>query len=164
MAAIGERAGVTPALVNHYFGTKRELYLAVLREAAAEISAVVRTDLDGLPLTERVSRNLDEFLDSVERDRGAWRLLFGARSRSDPDVARFVAVVRGQTIARMARNNAGEAEPSAELLLGLRIFQGAAEAAAEEWLSGRAERAQVRAILNESLLALLTRVVGVEGA
>lgn len=34
-AEIAEPAGVIAGLVNHYFGVKRELYLAVLEDAAA---------------------------------------------------------------------------------------------------------------------------------
>ncbi len=156
LAEVSRRSGVTPGLVNHYFGTKRSLYLTVLKEAATQVSTLVRTDLGQLSQQERVERNLNEFLDSVEHDREAWTLLFGARSRRDPEVLELIAEIRAETIDRMARNNVGDAEPAPELLIALRIFQGAAEAAAGEWLSGRAERAQVLELLRLALQALLT--------
>lgn len=155
MAGVGRDAGVTPGLVNHYFGTKRDLYLAVVSDAAATISSVVRTDLGELSLRERVDRNLDEFFDSIQRERESWALLFGARTRRDPAVAKLVAVVRAETVDRMARNNAGEPGVSADLELELRIFLGAAESGIAEWVSGRAKRERVHKVLSELLLGLL---------
>ncbi len=155
MADIAREAGVTPGLVNHYVGTKQELYLAVIDESAERLSQVVRTDLRDLPLEERIDRNTDEFLDSIERDRSDWALLFGAQGRSDPRVAERIAAVRAETIERMARNQTGGAEPSEELRLALRAFLGAAEAAAVELLTGRATREQVHGLLTGILRALV---------
>lgn len=155
LADVGRAAGVTPGLVNHYFGTKSELYRAVLASAAEQISTLVRTDLGGLPPEERIRRNLNEFFDSLERDREAWQLLFGARTRRDPEVIELVGMIRARTLDRMAQNNAGDADPSPELRLALRIFQGASDAAAAEWLSGRAGREEVLAILEPTLEGLI---------
>jgi hypothetical protein len=56
----------------------------------------------------------------------------------------------------MAENHAGDEEPSPELLLALRVFQGAAEAAVNEWLRrGRASREEVHELLTRTLLAMV---------
>lgn len=158
MAEIAREAGVTRTLVNHYFGGKRALYLEVVREAAAELPATVR-DLSDLPREERVDRNVAGFLDAVERDHDLWGALLGGEAvGGDPEVAAIVAAARDEVVERMARNHA--AEPTEELRIALRIFQGAAEAAAGEWLRrGRASREQTHAALASILLAMVNEVV-----
>jgi AcrR family transcriptional regulator len=155
MEEVAAKAGVTRGLVNHYFGTKRKLYLAVVADLAAELPGIVRTDLGELPIELIVERNLTRFLDAVERDYELWSILLGAGAADrDPEVAAIVTTARDEVVERMARNHAGE-DAGEELHLALRAFLGAAMAASEEWLvRGRATRAQVETLLHRGLLAL----------
>jgi AcrR family transcriptional regulator len=157
MADVAREAGVARTLVNHYFGGKRALYLAVVEDAAASLPALAR-DLSGLPQDELVERNVSGFLDAVERDHEVWGVLLGAETVGrDPEVAAIMATARDQVVERMARNHSDS--PSDELRLALRVFQGAAEAAAGEWLRReRASREQVHALLTRLLLALVNDV------
>ena len=67
-----------------------------------------------------------------------------------------MAEAREGIVRRMAFNHAGGEDPSPELLLALRVFQGAAEAAAAEWLrNGRATREDVERLLTRTLLAMV---------
>jgi AcrR family transcriptional regulator len=158
MAEIAAEAGVTRGLLNHYFGTKRELYLAVVADVAAAWPAMVDTSLRDLPVEEMVARNCDNFLDAVERDHELWSVLLGADSlRRDPEVTEVVMAARDEVIEVMARNHAGD-DPPEELRQVLRVFQGAAEAAAWEWQRGRATREQTRAILTGTLMAMIRDV------
>ena len=65
--AIAEKAKVSKANVFHHFGSKDELYLAVLRSAATE-SGKILTELEGVPgnqrerLREFASRHLQSIL------------------------------------------------------------------------------------------------------
>ncbi|MFN8161915.1 MAG: helix-turn-helix domain-containing protein [Solirubrobacterales bacterium] len=155
MGQVAERAGVARGLVNHYFGAKRDLYLAVVVDLASELPLIVRTDLTDLPVEEMVERNLDRFLDAVERDHALWSILLGSgAAERDPEVARIVSAARDEVVERMAANHAGPAAGE-ELRLALRAFLGAAMAASGEWLvQGRASREQVQALLRRTLLAL----------
>ena len=157
MEAVARRAGVTTGLVNHYFGTKRELYLAVVEDLAARLPEIVDTDLPDLPLQELVERNMARFLDAFERDHEVLSMLLGSEGGlgRDPEVAAIMARARERIVIRMAYNHAGD-EPSPELLLALRVFQGAAEAAADEWLRrGRATREEVQQLLTRTLIAMI---------
>ena len=51
---IAREAGVTRGLVHHYFGTKRELYLAVVADLATTLPEVVRLDVRDLPVEQMV--------------------------------------------------------------------------------------------------------------
>ena len=84
-------------------------------------------------------------------------MLLGAQGGAgrDPAVSAIVARARDATVMRMAANHAGD-EPSEELLLALRAFQGAAETAATEWLRrGRATREQVHELLTRTLISMV---------
>jgi len=160
MAAIAREAGVTPGLVNHYLGPKRDLYLTVLREVAERLEQTVRTDVGDLSDAERIELNTRQFLDSVERDREDYALLFGAQSPHDPDVARILASVRRATVERMAFNLTGDPVPSDDLRLALRMLLGAAEAGAVEWARGDATREQLHRILAAAMTAIAERARG----
>jgi AcrR family transcriptional regulator len=158
-AAVAREAGVTRGLVHHYFGSRRELFLAVLAELAERLPAAIRTDLDGLSLEETVEANSNALLDAVERDRDAWLALLAAAG-PDPEVEAILGRARDQAVDRMLVNQAAATPPSDELRLVLRVFLGAAEAALAEWaLHGRATRAQTQAIVKGTLLAMVREVL-----
>ena len=80
MEAVARRAGVTTGLVNHYFGTKRDLYLAVVGDLAADLPEMVATDLPDLPLEELVARNMERFLDAFERNHEVLSMLLSTEA------------------------------------------------------------------------------------
>ena len=160
-AEIAAEAGVTRGLVHHYFGTKRELYLAVVADLASKLPDLVRTDVRELPVEEMVDANVASWLDSIERDRELWMALLGVELVGrDPEIEAIMSGARDAAIDRMAGNQARDGEITGELRLVLRIFLGAAESAALEWaLHERASREQVHAVLKGTLLAMVGQVL-----
>ena len=158
MAGIADQVGVTPGLINHYFGPKRALYATVLSEISARLPLMVRTNLGDLSTEEMIAANTQHFLDSIERDQEDWALLFGADAPRDPAIAAIVREVRTEVIERMASNHSGGDQPSDQLRLALRIFQGAAEAGAGAWRRGEADRERVERILAQTLTSLVSGV------
>src|SRR5580700_4218484 len=88
---IAAEAGVARGLLNHYFGTKRELYLEVIRRM------VLLPDLDETvtatgPLTERVERSVDWFLDTVGAHGKTFVAVTGAEGvGDDPEIEQILA-------------------------------------------------------------------------
>ena len=158
---IAREAGVTRGLVHHYFGTKRELYVAVVADLAAQMPDLVRTDVRDLPPDEMVDANVTSWLDSIDRDRDLWLALLGVEFVGrDPEIEAIMSAARDAAIDRMVGNQAQSAQPTDELRLVLRIFLGAAEAAAREWaMHERASREQVHAVLKGTLLAMVGQVL-----
>jgi AcrR family transcriptional regulator len=158
---IASEAGVTRGLLHHYFGTKRELYLAVVADLAATLPELVRTDVADLPVDEMVDANVSSWLDSIERNRDLWLALLGVEVVGrDPEIEAIMSDARDAVIDRMAGNQARGETPTAELRLVLRIFLGAAEAAAREWaMHERASREQVHAVLKGTLVAMVGQVL-----
>ena len=81
-------AGVARGLINHYFGTKRALYLEVVRRLTT-IPEVAVSELPPGTVDVRAGAAVDWFLDAVERHRGPVALGRhrggrGHRRRRDP--------------------------------------------------------------------------------
>ncbi|MBB4665024.1 TetR/AcrR family transcriptional regulator [Conexibacter arvalis] len=160
ITAIAEAAGVSRALVTHYFGGKRELMLATLREYGAMEGLVPRTDL-GLPVEETVARNVDAWLDFMAAHR---ELVFAMTSVSaldrDPEVAQVIDDLRDATVDRMLVNHFGTSDVPAPIRVVLRGYTGLAQVGVADWLvTERATREQIRVLLTKGLLTLLREVL-----
>lgn len=160
VTAVAERAGVSRALVSHYFGGKRELYLTVLKEATQLRDSGPRTDLD-LPVEERVAYNVDAFLDAMEQHR---EMLFAFSHDSsldrDPEVFAIVDQMRDEMVDRMVINQFGTTDVPPAIRTVLRSYTGLSQVAVVDWLVRRtATRKQVHALCSNAMLALLRDVL-----
>src|SRR5439155_23296126 len=64
---LAREARISKGLLYHYFPTKRDLYVAGLREIAGElVAAITGIPLDLAPI-ERVRASLDAYLDHITR-------------------------------------------------------------------------------------------------
>ena len=161
MADVASEAGVSRALVNHYFGSKRELFVETLRVVTADAPQLVRTDLD-LPVEEMVAANLSSWLDFVEANRHTTLAISGGgQFGSDPDTQDAVSDMRDALVDRMLSNHFGDdAEIPENARLALRAFSGMISVAILDWLdTGRATREEVHALLVLSMLAIVREVI-----
>jgi AcrR family transcriptional regulator len=72
--AIGERAGVTPAMINYYFGGKRALYDAVVAEAQGRLAQRIHPAFAG-DRAGLASRLAAAYFDFLSEDQELQRLL-----------------------------------------------------------------------------------------
>jgi AcrR family transcriptional regulator len=99
MARIAKEAGISKALLYHYFPSKHDLFLATLGEAAAEVSR--RTEPDpSLPPAEALAASLDSFLAWADENELAYRKLIESAG-SVPEVGALITEVRDRTSARI---------------------------------------------------------------
>ena len=105
MAAIAREAGVSKALLYHYFPSKQDFFGAVLAEGAAELVAVV--DADAPPAQQQ----LDAFLGWVEMRGGAYAKL--ARAVASPEVRDLMDAVRAATAEPILAGLPGPADARA---------------------------------------------------
>lgn len=156
MSDVAAAAQVTRGLVHHYFGSKRELYLQVVRSVLADAPRLVVREAAGSP-EAMVLGNARLVLDYLATNRGM--LLAIAPSGDlgrDPEVAALADAAREAAIDQIIANHLGGGEAPPEARLVIRAFFGLAEAASREWLfRGRATRAQVEALLARTILALM---------
>jgi AcrR family transcriptional regulator len=155
---IAREAGVARGLLHHYFGTKRDLYLEVMR-SMLRFPALPEPD-PGDDAQTVLDDSIDRWLTMVERNREAWLAALGAQGLGrDPEVEAILEESREESVDRLAAVVA-PGEASLELRALLRAYAGFAEAAGVEWLvRARLDRAQVRELLLSSLLTLVRSVL-----
>ncbi|GAA4602159.1 TetR/AcrR family transcriptional regulator [Actinoplanes octamycinicus] len=156
---VARGAGVARGLVNHYFGTKKELYLEVVRV----MLTVPEVALERLPTggpAERVDAIVTWFLDVVSRHSTSWLAAItagGMAGDSDVDqvIAEAIDVAADSVLAAV-----GVPDRSDEALRGMaRAYVGMCTYTAREWLQRDAlTRAQVHTLLTTTLLAMVEKV------
>ncbi len=131
---LAKRAGISKGLLYHYFPTKRDFYVATVREAARRLTEETMTP-ESLPPLERLERGLMAYLDFVERHSKAYAALMRGGIGADPDVAAIVERTRQDLIARMMVGTPApeSAAARASLKLALRGWIGFVEATSVEW-------------------------------
>jgi len=162
---LAREAKISKGLLYHYFPTKRDLYLAGLRQVAGELlERLDRSAQGGAPI-ERVRGGIDAYLSFVtERARSYVALMRGGIG-SDPEVLRIVEGVREQLVERMfvgpGSPLAGEERRTPLARTALRGWLGFAEAASLDWLThDDLTQAEVRELLVDMLLPTLRVALG----
>ena len=89
-AELAREAGIARGLINHYFGDKRELFLAAVR-AAVIMPEEPLPDVEGRPIEERTRLVVDWILDAATTYGQAWVNASGAANlHGDSDVQAIV--------------------------------------------------------------------------
>ncbi len=123
MEQLADAAGVSKPVFYQHFPSKRDLYLALLRDAVSELDAQVRKALEGTSSNrERVRGAVSAYFDFVE-DRN-FRLLFDTAELREEDVRETVHGALNEVTQAVAALIAADAglEPHAArfLAFGLR--------------------------------------------
>ncbi|HLM10493.1 MAG TPA: TetR/AcrR family transcriptional regulator [Thermoleophilaceae bacterium] len=156
MAEIAREAGISKALLYHYFPSKHEYFVATLQAAAADVARRTAPD-PGLPPGEALAASLDAFLAWVEENETAYRKLLESAG-SVPDVAALIAAVRDATSARILEGlGASDAPPARAVARGWLWFMDGALA---DWLE---HRDLTRTDLRDLLLGVLSGALAAAG-
>jgi AcrR family transcriptional regulator len=157
-ADIAAEAGIARGLINHYFGTKRDLYVEVVRQMVRVPPPPVPEYVQGTTPEERLAESIDDWLEMVWRNRETWLAALQAQGLGDPEIGAIFEEAREDAASRMIAvlGLGPTAEASPELRGVLRAYGGMAEAATVQWLQhGRFSREQVAALLNDSVPRLV---------
>ncbi|WP_437752863.1 TetR/AcrR family transcriptional regulator [Sorangium sp. So ce1389] len=151
---VAQAAGISKGLLYHYFPTKRDFYIAVLREAAREL--VERSlDVDDLPVDERLRTGLDAYLAYVERQGISYAAVFRGGIGSDAEVLAIIDETRSRFLDKLLADTPVTERPPA-LRVALRGWIGFVEATSLDWV----ERHELdRTSLRDLLADLLPEVV-----
>ena len=160
---IAREAGVARGLLHHYFGSKRDLYLEVIRALMRVPTNPVPLQAPGRGVAVVIDDSVDRWLTMLEHNRGTWLTLIGGRGLGrDPEVEELLEEGREQAADRLieALQTYEAARAPSELRAAIRAYSGFAEAASIEWLErGRLTRAQLHTLLVETFLTLVRDVV-----
>jgi AcrR family transcriptional regulator len=157
---IAAEAGIAKGLMHLYFGSKRELYLEVVRRSAA--APVSLPDQRGVPAEEAWSCAVDAFVQMIADKPDLWvtSVTVGGAERDD-EVAEILdsarEILADQTLAAIGLADRA-ADPTLRALV--RAYGGFVEELTVEWLvRGRLDERQVRRAMTATLPLLVERVL-----
>jgi AcrR family transcriptional regulator len=159
MAAIAREAGISKALLYHYFPSKQAFFVATLEQQAADLAALTAVD-PALPPVEQLARALDAFLGWVEEHAdGYGKLLEGGGTH--PEVRELIDQVRAATGERILAGLApGEPAPPA-LRAAVAGWLWFTDGVLADWLAQRDfDREQLRGLLLGTLLGAVAAAGG----
>jgi AcrR family transcriptional regulator len=157
---IARAAGISRGLLFHYFPSKRDFHVAVVRAAADDMLAHTATD-PGLSVRDQLRQALEAFVDYVSTSPDAYVALVRGAAGADPGLRAVFEDTRS-TIAHRLLANLGDA-PSPRLRLAVRGWIAFAEEVTLEWLSGATpemDRADLVDLLDDALVALVQTAAG----
>jgi AcrR family transcriptional regulator len=135
MSAIAREAGISKALLYHYFPTKQAYFVATLQQQAEELAKRTATDPSQRP-TEQVMRALDAFLGWVEENaEGYAKLLEGAGTHAE--VRELVDQVRSATADRILAGLSPGVQPAPALRTAVHAWLWFMDGAITDWLEHR---------------------------
>lgn len=151
---IAEVAGVAKGLLHHYFGSKREIFLAVMRDSTF-MPETELPDLLHLPLEERVRVTMDWILDAAQTYGQAWVAASGAAELHGESDLQVVVDEADDRAARLVLDAVGL--PDSPLLRArLRASAAYVKALCREWLQrGTLTRDDVLDLLTTHLVHVL---------
>jgi AcrR family transcriptional regulator len=161
LEGIAEQAGVSPALVYHYFGSKREVFLAVVVRAIDGFQeAVAGGESSGGegPLMGRdgLRAALERYLDFVLERPNGYAFVIGARGAPDDEVRSAIDAAR-ESVHRAVLGLIGVPEPDVFQDLAMWGWLGFVERATTRWVArGEGDRSA----LIEMLLGAAAPVLG----
>ena len=132
MAELARAAGVTRGLLHHYFGSKRDIFLAVMRDSVLMPESEL-PDLLHLPLTERVRVTMDWILEAAQTYGQAWVVASGAAELHGDSDAQAVVDEADDRAARLVLDAVGMPD-DAHQRARLRASAAYVKALCREWL------------------------------
>src|SRR3954464_14202281 len=134
MARIAKHAGISKALLYHYFPSKEAYFLATLEEKAAELAARTAPDPE-LPPFEQLSSSLDAYLGWIDENAGSYDKMI--RSSGVPEVRALLDRVRADTAQRIVDGLSGDRPASPLLRTAVRGWLGFMDGACLDWVAHR---------------------------
>jgi AcrR family transcriptional regulator len=156
MSRIAREAGISKALLYHYFPSKEAYFVATLEKAAAELEERTRPDPSLEPL-EQLSGSLDAYLGWVEEYEDSYAKMIRSAGLV-PEVKAMLDRVRGDTAQRIIDGIRGEKPATPVLRTAVTGWLWFMDGAILDWVEHRdLDRQTLHGLLLGTLLgAVLT--------
>jgi AcrR family transcriptional regulator len=156
MSQIARQAGISKALLYHYFSSKRDYFVATLSDGAEELRALVEPDPD-LPPAQALAAAVDAYLAWIEQNAAAYAKLFRSAG-AVPEVRELVEGVRAATADRILQGVDAAGNPRART--AVRAWLWFMDGACLDWI---AHRDIARSELHGLLLGTLSGTLAAAG-
>lgn len=160
VSEIAAQAGISRGLLFHYFPTKQDFQLEVVRHANAELLARVTPD-PALSLFDMLRDSVGRYIDYVSENRASYLALLRGPTSSNPELVGLVEQTRRAIVdiilTQVPLTEAEREQP--RLLLAVRGWVAFTEETTLSWLREElVTRTELIELLVESLVALSTAV------
>jgi AcrR family transcriptional regulator len=154
MAKLAREGGISKPLLYHYFPSKRDLFEAVLSQAADEHLRRIATD-DALPPAAQLAAAVDAYLTWIEENTGAYEKLL--RSAGIPEVRELIDRVRGETATRILAGIVPDGPPPPKVRAAVRGWLWYMDGVCLDWVrEDDLDREDVHGLLLGTLVGALT--------
>jgi len=152
MAQIAREAGISKALLYHYFPSKQEYFVATLASGAEELRRRVEPDPE-LPPAEALTAAVDAYLAWIEANAKAYEKLLQSAA-TVPEVRELVEGVRATTIDRLLEGIGATGNPAART--AVRGWLWFMDGACLDWIAHRdLDRGQLLGLVLGTLFGAL---------
>jgi AcrR family transcriptional regulator len=148
---IASTAGVTRGLVHHYFGGRKEVYIALLERLGAQREEQLPPPV-GRSARARLADTVSRWLDWTEQNRTIWLATLGRGEEiADPDIRSVVTELVRRAVALLAAHHADIAEDTPRLRYALECWTALNRSATRRWLQGEATREATHELIASTL-------------
>lgn len=120
---IAETAGISRGLLYHYFPSKRDFYVAVVRTAVDELMTLIEPEDDGASEIAQLERSLRAYLHHVARRRQGYLAVLRGGISGDTQVQEVIDRLRHRVV-ELVLDGLDVEEPSPALRAALRAWVG----------------------------------------
>ncbi len=156
---LAREAKISKGLLYHYFPTKRDLYVAGLREIAGELIERCTNIRPDLPPIDRVRAGIDAYLEHISQVPRAFVSLMRGGIGSDPEVAQVVEGVRKRLADEFLVQTPFAALLSKDVRFQtlVRGWIGFVESVSIDWCANpRLSREELRELLTSIMFSIVT--------
>jgi AcrR family transcriptional regulator len=154
MAQIAREAGISKALLYHYFPSKEEFFKAALAEGAAELAQLTAPD-ESLPPLDQVRKSTEAFVAWIG-ERGAAYMKLLQSVGAVPELRETMTAIRDFTSARIVDGLVPEAQRTPAKRAAVRGWLWYMDGVLLDWIEHRDRDAEA---VSEQLVTALTALL-----
>lgn len=135
MNDVADAAGVTKPVLYQHFSSKRDLYVELLTEIGNQLrETIAKSTADADGPRQQIEMGFRAYFHYVANHTDAFKVLFGAGSRRDPEFSSLTRAVEGSISEAIAELIVVDGEPAEHRELLAHTIVGMTEAASRYWL------------------------------
>lgn len=136
MNDVAVAAGVTKPVLYQHFSSKRDLFIELLDDIGEELrDTISKATAEAAGPRQQIEFGFRAYFRFVGDRTDAFRVLFGAGARRDPEFASFARAVESSIATTIAELIVVEGEPVSQRLLLAHSIVGMTESASRYWLA-----------------------------
>jgi AcrR family transcriptional regulator len=135
MNDVADAAGVTKPVLYQHFASKRDLFVELLTEIGNQLlDTIAKATADADGPREQIRKGFGAYFRYVGANTDAYKVLFGAGARRDPEFAGLTRAVEASIASAIAELIVVDGQPAEDRELVAHTIVGMTEAASRYWL------------------------------